>query len=63
MYLLSLDDLLEEIRRTLVPMVAENDVNMRRHVILGGVFHLEFIKQPQQPVTLPDQSIMTICKF
>ncbi|XP_026681925.1 axonemal 84 kDa protein-like [Diaphorina citri] len=54
------DDLLEEMRRTLAPDVMENDVNMRRHVILGGVFHLEFIKQPHQPVTLPDQSIMTI---
>ncbi|XP_060533824.1 dynein axonemal intermediate chain 7 [Cylas formicarius] len=43
------DNLYAEIRTALLLVVPEHVINLRRFVILGGVYHLDYLAQPPQP--------------
>lgn len=43
------DELYNKTRTTLQIVVPENVINLRKFVILGGVFHLNLLAQPPQP--------------
>lgn len=48
------------LRKHLEVNTEPGELNMRRYVILGGVFHLDLLQQPPQPKTLPDCTLLTV---
>uniref|UniRef100_A0A1B6E5H5 IC97/Casc1 N-terminal domain-containing protein n=1 Tax=Clastoptera arizonana TaxID=38151 RepID=A0A1B6E5H5_9HEMI len=50
---------IRNLRQFLAVRIEPGEINMRRFVILGGVFHLNLLQQPPQPKILPDGSILT----
>ena len=40
-----------------------HELNQRKYLVLGGVYHLDLIKQPPQPILLADQTEFTVREF
>ncbi|RZF35775.1 hypothetical protein LSTR_LSTR012073 [Laodelphax striatellus] len=42
--------------------VRPQDLNMRQFVVLGGIYYVEVLEQPDQPVMLKNRTILTLIK-
>jgi hypothetical protein len=38
------------------------ELNLRKYMILGGVYHIDLLQQPPQPQELHDKSTITVRK-
>ncbi|XP_022190549.1 dynein intermediate chain CFAP94, axonemal [Nilaparvata lugens] len=50
------------LRKYLRYRVRPQDLNMRQHVVLGGIYYVEVLEQPDQPVMLKNRTILTLIK-
>jgi len=39
-----------------------HELNLRKYMILGGVYHIDLLQQPPQPQNLHDNSTITVRK-
>jgi hypothetical protein len=39
-----------------------HELNLRKYMILGGVYHIDLLQQPPQPQKLHDNSTITVRK-
>lgn len=53
----------ERLREALTLELDEKEINLRRYVVLGGVFHLDLLQQPSQAQQLANKCYLTLREF
>lgn len=60
---MALVDVRKELREALFTRCEKTEINLRKYVILGGIYHIDLIYQPPQPKDMRRDIFLTTCEI